>query len=51
MNDLINRQAALNLAKDICVPTEDWSIYRHRCIDPDEITCTNYSTNDKGEPI
>ena len=37
MNDLISRQAAINLAKDICVPTEDGGIYRHRCIDPDEI--------------
>lgn len=36
-DDYISRQAALNLAKDICVPTEDGSIYRHRCIDPDEI--------------
>lgn len=37
MNDLISRQAAINLAKDIYVPTEDGCIYRHRCIDPDEI--------------
>ena len=37
MDDLISRQAAINLAKDICVTTEDGGIYRHRCIDPDEI--------------
>ena len=37
MDDLISRQAAINLAKDICVTTKDGSIYRHRCIDPDEI--------------
>lgn len=35
--DLINRKEALDLAKDICVPTKDGSIFRHRCIDPDEI--------------
>ena len=37
MDDLISRQAAMSLAKDICVPTKDGSIYRHRCIDPDAI--------------
>ena len=37
MNDLISRQAAIDLAKDICVPTKDGSTYRHRCIDPDAI--------------
>ena len=37
MNDLISRQAALDLAKDIIVPTKDGGVYRHRCIDPDEI--------------
>ena len=37
MDDLISRQAALALAKDISVPTKDGSIYRHRCIDPDAI--------------
>lgn len=37
MPDLIDRQAAIDLAKDICVPTKDGSIYRHRCIDPDAI--------------
>lgn len=37
MDDAISRQAAIDLAKDICVPTKDGSIYRHRCIDPDAI--------------
>lgn len=37
MDDLISRQAALALAKDIIVPTKDGSAYKHRCIDPDEI--------------
>lgn len=37
MNDLISRQSALDLAKDIIVPTKDGGVYRHRCIDPDEI--------------
>lgn len=36
-DDTISRQAAIDLAKDICVPTKDGSIYRHRCIDPDAI--------------
>lgn len=35
--DVISRQAALALAKDIAVPAEDGTIYRHRCIDPSEI--------------
>ena len=34
MSDLIDRQAVLALAKDICVPVKDGSEYRHRCIDP-----------------
>ena len=37
MDDLISRQAALSLAKDLCVPTADGIVYKHRCIDPDEI--------------
>lgn len=37
MNDLISRQAALALAKDICVPIKDGTVYRHRCIDPQQI--------------
>ena len=37
MSDLISRQAALNLAKDVCVPIADGSTWQHRCIDPDEI--------------
>ena len=37
MRDLIDRQAAIALAKDIIVPTKDGSAYKHRCIDPDEI--------------
>ena len=37
MNDLIDRQAAISLAKDLCVPTKDGTVYRHRCIDPDAI--------------
>lgn len=36
-NDLISRRKALDLAKDIIVPTKDGGVYRHRCIDPDEI--------------
>lgn len=36
-DDLISRQAAIDLAKDLCVPTKDGSTYRHRCIDPDTI--------------
>lgn len=35
--DCISRQAAIALAKDICVPTKDGTVYKHRCIDPDEI--------------
>lgn len=37
MNDLISRQAVLDLARDICISTKDGSIYRHRCIDPDAV--------------
>lgn len=37
IDDLISRQKAIDLAKDLCVPTKDGSIYRHRCIDPDAI--------------
>lgn len=37
MDDLISRQAAISLAKDICVPNKDGSVYRHRCIDPYDI--------------
>ena len=36
-NDCISRQAAVSLAKDICVPNKEGSVYRHRCIDPDAI--------------
>lgn len=35
--DVIDRQAAIALAKDICVPAKDGYVYKHRCIDPDEI--------------
>lgn len=35
--DLISRQAAIALAKDICVLTKDGTVYKHRCIDPDAI--------------
>ena len=35
--DLIERQAAIALAKDICVPTKDGAVYKHRCIDTDAI--------------
>ena len=35
--DLISRQAAIDLAKDLCVPTKDGTVYKHRCIDPDAI--------------
>lgn len=37
VGDTISRQAVLNLAKDICVPTKDGYTYRHRCIDVDEV--------------
>jgi hypothetical protein len=37
MSDLISRQAALALAKDIVVPMGDGMTYRHRCIDPLQI--------------
>lgn len=37
MIDLISRQAALELAKDICVTVQYGVYYRHRCIDPDEL--------------
>ena len=37
MDYLISRQAAIDLAREICIPTKDGSIYRHRCIDPDAI--------------
>lgn len=37
MDDLISRQAALALAKDIFVPIKDGTVYRHRCIDPQQI--------------
>ena len=33
----ISLNAAIDLAKDICVPVKDGSMYRHRCIDPDAI--------------
>ena len=36
MSDLIDRQAVLNLAKDIIVPTKDGE-YRHRSIDPQAV--------------
>ena len=35
--DTISRQAAIALAKDICVPIKDGTVYKHRCIDPDAI--------------
>ena len=34
MSDLIERKTVLNLAKDICVPIKDGTVYRHRSIDP-----------------
>ena len=37
MNDLISRQAAIALAKDIIVPIKDGTVYKYRCIDPDSI--------------
>lgn len=30
MSDLISRQAAMALAKDICVPTKDGKVYKDR---------------------
>lgn len=36
-DDAISRQAAINLAKDVYVPTEDGVVYKHRCIDPDAV--------------
>lgn len=38
MADYISREAAIALAKDIIVPTKDGYDYRHRCIDPQDIT-------------
>jgi hypothetical protein len=38
MTDYISREAAIALAKDIVVPTKDGCDYRHRCIDPQDIT-------------
>lgn len=38
MTDYIRREAAIALAKDIVVPTKDGCYYRHRCIDPQDIT-------------
>ena len=35
--DAVSRQAAIALAKDICVPIKDGTVYKHRCIDPDAI--------------
>lgn len=35
--DLIDRQAAITLAKDIIVPIKDGTVYKYRCIDPDSI--------------
>lgn len=35
--DLIDRQAAIALAKDIIVPIKDGTVYKYRCIDPDSI--------------
>lgn len=37
MSDLISREAAIALAKDICVHIKDGTVYKHRCIDPDAI--------------
>lgn len=36
-DDLISRQAAIALAKEVYVPTEEGIVYKHRCIDPDDI--------------
>ena len=36
-DDSISRQAAIDLAREIRIPTKDGSIYRHRCVDPDAI--------------
>lgn len=38
MTDYISREAAIALAKDIVVPIKDGCDYRHRCIDPQDIT-------------
>ena len=35
--DVVSRQEAIALAKDICVPMKDGTVYKHRCIDPDAI--------------
>lgn len=37
MAEYIDRQAAIDLAKDIIVPTESGYDYRHRCIDPQDL--------------
>ena len=37
MSDLIDRQAAMALEKDIIVPIKDGTAYKYRCIDPDAI--------------
>ncbi len=37
VGDMISRKAAIALAKDICVPIKDGTVYKHRCIDPDAI--------------
>ena len=37
VGDTISRQAAIALAKDICVPIKDGTVYKHRCIDPEAI--------------
>ena len=35
--DCISRQAAIALAKDIYVPIKDGTVYKYKCIDPDDI--------------
>lgn len=34
---LIDRECAITLAHDICIPLPD-GVYKHRCIDPDAIS-------------
>lgn len=35
--EIVEKQAVLALAKDICIPNKDGTVYKHRCIDPDDI--------------
>ena len=37
MDDLISRNEAISLAKDICVPVEEGKVYKLLCIDPDAL--------------